>query len=367
MKIGLPREIKPQEDRVGMTPVGVSHLCHKGHKVFVEQGAGIGSGFSDAEYKHAGAHIVKKHEDVYHEAELLVKVKEPLEEEYSLLHKGMLVFAYLHLAANLPLTQALLRAQATGISYDTFRMGNILPLLRPMSEIAGRMAPLVGSYCMAKYNGGTGALITGVPGVLPAKILILGGGVSGYNAARVASGLGAEVAILEKNAERVRWLDENLPNIRVLQANDNIPQSYLENADLIIGSVLIPGAKAPRIITREMLKVMKEGCVLIDLAIDQGGCIETSRPTTHKNPTYVEEGITHYCVANMPGAYAKTATLALTNATYAYITLLADYGLNATCIRQAEFMSAINTYHGHVTCEAVCEAHHLPFKAFKIH
>ncbi len=362
MKIGLPREIKPQENRVGITPIAVQNLCAKGHTVFVEKNAGVGSGFSDQEYIAAGAKILDDHAAVYHEAELVVKVKEPMPEEYALMRKDMILFAYLHLAAGRELANAMMASGVTGISYDTLQVGRLLPLLRPMSEIAGRMAPIVGANCMAKHHGGTGVLISGVPGVVPGKVLVLGGGSSGYNAARVAAGMGAEVAILERDGERVRWLEENLAGVRVLHSNDYIPQSYIENADLIIGAVLIPGAKAPRLIQRSMLKQMKPGCVIVDIAIDQGGCTETSRPTTHQEPTYIEDGVIHYCVTNMPGAYAKTSTIALTNATYSYVDLLANYGLKGACERQPAVISGINTYQGHIACKEVAEAHGLPWE-----
>lgn len=360
MRIGLPREIKPQENRVGITPLAVQNLCKKGHSLLVEKNAGLGSGFSDAEYIQAGAKVIESHDAIYHESDMVVKVKEPLPSEYPLMRKGLVIFTYFHLAANKPLAEAMVQSGVTGISYDTLQVNGMLPLLRPMSEIAGRMAPLVGAHCMAKHQGGTGVLLTGVPGVIPGKVLVLGGGVSGYNAARIAAGMGAEVAVMERSAERVRWLDDALPNARIIHSNDYIPQSYLENADLIIGAVLIPGARAPRLISRDQLKFMKPGCVLLDIAIDQGGCMETSRATTHENPTYIEEGVIHYCVANMPGAYAKTATIALTNATYAYVDLLANHGVAGACKVQPSMMSGINVLEGKVAHPEVAAAHNMP-------
>lgn len=359
MKIGLPREIKPQEHRVAITPSAVSTLVHQGHKVFVEKNAGLGAGFADAEYTHAGATILNDHAAVFHEAEMIVKVKEPLQEEYPLLRKNMILFTYLHLAASQSLTEGVMHSGVTGIAYETIQVGRRLPLLQPMSEIAGRMAPIVGGNCLAKHHGGKGVLLTGVPGVHAAKVLVLGGGVSGYNAAKVAAGMGAEVTIVELDGERVRYLDEALPNVNVYHSTGGTPACYLENADLIVGAVLIPGAKAPRLIRREDLKRMKPGTVIVDIAIDQGGCTETSHATTHENPTYVEEGVIHYCVANMPGAYARTSTIALTNATFRYVELLAKYGLKVACEHNSALIGGINTHAGKLTCREVAEAHHM--------
>jgi alanine dehydrogenase len=361
MIIGVPKEIKKQEYRVALLPSAAYQLTKRGHKVIVEKNAGAGIGFSDKDYENAGATIVNEHTDVFQQAELIVKVKEPQPSEVSLLRSGQILFTYLHLAADKGLTEGLLKTGVTGIAYETIEVNRRLPLLEPMSEIAGRMSILVGGYFLAKHNGGSGVLLGGVPGVLPGKVVVLGGGASGINAARMAQGLGADVTILEVDLERMRFLDITLHTAHTLFSSEAHLMELLPTVDLLVGAVLVPGAKAPRLINREMLRRMKPGSVLVDIAIDQGGCAETSRPTTHDNPVYVEEGVTHYCVANMPGAYARTATQALTNVTYRYIEQLADFGLKETCQRQPALVGGINVMDGKVTHEAVADAHGMPF------
>jgi len=292
---------------------------------------------------------------------MIVKVKEPLRAEYGLLRKGQILFTYLHLAASKPLTDALLASGVTGVAYETIQIGNKLPLLEPMSEIAGRMSVVMGAYYLAKHNGGNGVLLGGVPGVLPGKVVVLGGGTAGVNAARMATGLGADVTILEVDGERMRFLDLTMPNANTLHSNEAHLLELMPTIDLLIGAVLVPGAKAPKLITRAMLKEMKPGSVLVDIAIDQGGCVETSRATTHLDPVYVEEEVTHYCVANMPAAYARTATQALTNITSRYVELLADLGLEGACKKQPTLTGGINTRDGRLTLPAVAEAHGLKY------
>lgn len=357
MIIGVPKEIKEQEYRVALLPSGAYQLIRRGHQVIVERGAGVGAGYPDAEYQTAGATLVESHAAVFERAELIVKVKEPLATEFSLLRPGQLLFTYLHLAANRALTEALMKSGVTALAYETIEVNRRLPLLEPMSEIAGRMSILVGGYFLAKHCGGSGVLLGGVPGVLPGKVVVLGGGTSGINAARMAQGVGADVTILEVDLERMRFLDITLHTAHTLYSNEAHLMEILPSVDLLIGAVLVPGAKAPKLIRREMLRQMRPGSVLVDIAIDQGGCAETSRPTTHHDPVYVEEGVTHYCVANMPGAYARTATQALTNVTYGYIEWLADYGLSEACVKQPALVSGINVSNGKVTHRAVAEAH----------
>lgn len=327
MIIGIPKEIKTQEHRVALLPSAAYQLIKHGHKVVVETQAGADIGFCDQNYRDAGAEIVQEHAEVFEQANMIVKVKEPLPSEYSLLRKDHTLFTYLHLAANRPLTEALMKTGATCIAYETVSVNHRLPLLEPMSEIAGRMSVLVGGYFLAKHNGGKGVLLGGVPGVLPGKVVVIGGGTSGVNAARMGTGLGADVTILEVDLERMRFLDITMSTAHTLYSNESSLVDLLPGVDLLIGAVLVPGARAPKLITREMLRLMKPGSVAVDIAIDQGGCLETSRPTTHDNPTFVEEGVVHYCVANMPGAYARTATQALANATFRYIEALADFSL----------------------------------------
>ena len=363
MIIGVPKEIKPQEFRVGLPPSAAYQLIRRGHEVMVERQAGVGAGFADDEYAQAGARLVGEHAEVFHRAELLVKVKEPQPDEYGLLRPGQLLFTYLHLAPDRALTDALLASGVTGIAYETVEVKGRLPLLEPMSEIAGRMSVFVGGYFLAKHAGGSGTLLGGVPGVLPGRVVVLGGGASGINAARMATGLGADVTILEVDLERMRFLDITLHTAHTLYSNETHLADLLPSVDLLIGAVLVPGARAPKLIRREMLRAMRPGSVLVDIAIDQGGCAETSRPTTHDRPVFVEEGVLHYCVANMPGAYARTATQALTNVTYPYVELLADHGLPEACRRQPALVSGINLQGGRLTCQAVAEAHGLPWTA----
>ena len=361
MIISIPKEIKQQEFRVALPPSAAYQLIKRGHQVLVETNAGLGAGFPDSDYEAAGATIVKDHKAVFERAELIVKVKEPQESETSLLRPGQILFTYLHLAASKPLTEALLRSGVTALAYETIEINRRLPLLEPMSEIAGRMSIIVGGYFLAKHCGGSGMLLGGVPGVLPGRVVVLGGGVSGINAARMATGVGADVTILEVDLERMRFLDITLHTAHTLYSNEAHLMELLPSVDLLIGAVLVPGAKAPKLIRREMLRRMRPGSVLVDIAIDQGGCAETSRPTTHHEPTFVEEGVIHYCVANMPAAYARTATQALTNVTYRYVELLADHGLAEACRRQPALLGGINTIAGKLTCQAVAEAHKLPF------
>ena len=362
MIIGVPKEIKEQEQRVALLPSAAEQLKRRGHSVLVEKNAGTGSGYSDELYVKAGAEIVDLAEEVFKRADLVVKVKEPLKAEFPLLRKGQILFTYLHLAASKPLTEALLKSGVTGVAYETIQVGNRLPLLEPMSEIAGRMSVVMGANFLAKYNGGSGVLLGGVPGVLPGRVVVVGGGTSGVNALRMAKGLGADVTILDIDVERLRFLDVAMDNLHTLYSSEANLNELMPGCDLLIGAVLLPGAKAPKLITRAMLRQMKRGSVLVDIAIDQGGCAETSRPTTHVDPVYVEEGVTHYCVANMPAAYARTATQALTNVTYRYIELLADLGIEGACQKQPALVGGINTRDGRLTCRAVAEAHGLKYE-----
>ena len=366
MIIGIPKEIKDQEYRVGLLPSAAYQLIKRGHQVMVERGAGAGAGYPDSEYEHAGAKLAEPHAAIFEKADLVVKVKEPLPAEYGLLRPGQLLFTYLHLAANKPLTEVLMKSGVTGIAYETIEVSHRLPLLEPMSEIAGRMSVLVGGYFLAKHCGGRGVLLGGVPGVLPGKVVVLGGGVSGINAARMATGLGADVTVLEVDVERMRFLDITLHTAHTLYSNEAHLMEVLPHVDLLVGAVLLPGARAPRLITRPMLRQMPPGSVFVDIAIDQGGCAETSRPTTHHDPTIVEEGVIHYCVANMPAAYARTATQALANVTYPYVELLADAGLAGACQRQPALVSGINVMDGKLACQAVAHAHQMPFSPLSL-
>jgi alanine dehydrogenase len=362
MIIGVPREIKQQENRVSLLPSAAYQLTKRGHTVLVEKDAGVGTGYPDSDYTAAGAKMIDNPRDLFRQADMIVKVKEPLPTEYELLRKGQILFTYLHLAASRPLTEALLKSGVTGVAYETIQVGNRLPLLEPMSEIAGRMSVVMGAYFLAKHNGGSGVLLGGVPGVLPGRVVVLGGGTSGVNAARMATGLGADVTILEVDVERMRFLDMTMQSAHTLYSSEPHLHELMPSVDLLIGAVLVPGAKAPRLITRGMLRQMRPGSVVVDIAIDQGGCVETSRPTTHLDPVYVEEGVIHYCVANMPAAYARTATQALTNNTYRYVELLADLGLKEACERQPALIGGINTMNGRLTHRAVAEAHGMEFE-----
>jgi alanine dehydrogenase len=361
MIIGVPKEIKQQEYRVALLPSAAYQLIKRGHQVIVERNAGAGVGYHDEDYIQAGAKIIEDHAGVFAQADLIVKVKEPQPSEFPLLRPGQLLFTYLHLAASKPLTEALAKSGVIAIAYETIEVNRRLPLLEPMSEIAGRMSVLVGGYHLARNRGGSGVLLGGVPGVLPGRVVVLGGGASGINAARMATGLGANVTILEVDLERMRFLDITLHTAHTLYSSEAHLMEILPKVDLLIGAVLVPGARAPKLITRQMLSRMRPGSVLVDIAIDQGGCAETSRPTTHDDPIYEEEGVIHYCVANMPAAYARTATQALTNVTYQYIELLADLGLKDACKKQPSFVGGINTMNGKVTCKAVADAHGLAY------
>jgi alanine dehydrogenase len=363
MIIGIPKEIKEQEQRVALLPSAASQLTRRGHSVVVQKNAGIGSGYPDDDYVKAGAEIVDQTKEVFARADMIVKVKEPLEAEFPLLRKGQILFTYLHLAASKSLTEALLKSGVIAIAYETIQVDHRLPLLEPMSEIAGRMSVVMGANFLAKYNGGSGVLLGGVPGVLPGRVIVVGGGTSGVNAARMAAGLGADVTILDVDLERLRYLDLSIISANTLYSSEANLLEMMPECDLLIGAVLLPGAKAPKLITRHMLRKMKPGSVLVDISIDQGGCAETSRPTTHLNPVYVEEGVTHYCVANMPAAYARTATQALTNVTFRYVELLADLGLEGACEKQPALIGGINTRDGRLTCKAVAAAHGLKYEA----
>src|SRR3954452_18732241 len=362
MIIGVPKEIKSQEHRVGLIPSTATTLTRKGHTVLAQKGAGIGSGYSDQDYIGAGATMIDRAEEVFAQADMIVKVKEPLPAEFPRLRKGQILFTYLHLAASKPLTDALLKSGVIGVAYETIQVGNKLPLLEPMSEIAGRMSVVMGAYYLAKHNGGNGVLLGGVPGVLPGRVVVIGGGTSGVNAARMALGLKADVTILEVDGERMRFLDLTMPNVKTLYSNEANLTDLIPKTDLLIGAVLVPGAKAPKLITRAMLRKMRPGSVFVDIAIDQGGCAETSHATTHQNPVYVKEEVTHYCVANMPGAYARTSTQALSNATARYVELLANHGLEEACKKQPALVGGINTRDGRLTQQAVAEAHGLKFE-----
>jgi alanine dehydrogenase len=358
MKIGCPKEIKPQEFRVGMTPHAAREAVAHGHQVLVETGAGLGAGFADADYVAAGAQILPTAEEVFAAAEMIVKVKEPQAIERKRLREGQILFTYLHLAPDPDQTRDLLASGATCIAYETVtdRNGG-LPLLAPMSEVAGRLAPQVGAWTLQKANGGRGVLLGGVPGVAPARVMVIGGGVVGTHAARIAAGMGADVTVLDRSIPRLRYLDDVFGrDFKTLYANDgNIAEQAME-ADLVIGAVLIPGAAAPKLISRAQLATMKLGAALVDVAIDQGGCFETSRPTTHQDPVYEVDGIMHYCVANMPGAVARTSTIALGNATLPFLLALADKGWRKACEDDVHLMNGLNVHKGHLTYAAVGEA-----------
>ncbi|MCI5663398.1 MAG: alanine dehydrogenase [Mediterranea sp.] len=363
MIIGVPKEIKNNENRVGMTPAGVAELVKKGHVVYIQATAGINSGFADDDYTAVGAKILPTIEEVYAIADMIVKVKEPIAPEYKLIKKGQVLFTYFHLAADKELTDAMIASGATCIAYETVEeKGHYLPLLAPMSEVAGRMAAQVGAHFLEKPQGGKGKLMGGVPGVRPARVLILGAGTVGTNAAQIAAGMGAEVLIADINLQRLRYLSEVLPkNAKTLYSSLHNIQMELPNIDVIIGSVLIPGDKTPHLITREMLKAMKPGSVLVDVAIDQGGCFETSHPTTHSEPTYVIDGIVHYAVANIPGAVPFTSTMALTNATLPYTVALACKGWEKACQDNPALAAGVNVVNGKITYKAVADVFGLPY------
>ena len=363
MKIGVAKEIKSDEYRVALTPAGARELGQRGHDVIVETGAGGGSSFTDAAYEAAGARIASV-EDVWADADLLLKVKEPIEPEYGRLREGLVLFTYLHIAADEPLTRALIDSGITAVAYETVETNSgALPLLAPMSEIAGRLAAQAGAYFLEKPLGGRGLLLGGVPGVAPGRVVVIGGGMVGYNAAVIAIGLGANVTILERSLDRMRHLEEVLSGrVSLVMSSTLQIEESLREADVVIGAVLIPGAVAPKLITREMVEGMKEGAVLADVAIDQGGCAETSHPTTHSEPVYTVAGVTHYCVANMPGAVPITSTKALTNATLPYVEAIADHGIAEAVARDPALSRGVNVVDGKVTYEAVADAHGLEYQ-----
>ncbi|WP_036745649.1 alanine dehydrogenase [Paenibacillus sp. UNC451MF] len=362
--IGVPKEIKNNENRVALTPGGAGLLHHLGHKVLVESGAGAGSGFADQDYAREGAVLLDQAAEVWDQADMIMKVKEPLPEEYGYFREGLILFTYLHLAAETRLTEALLESKVTGIAYETIQLANgSLPLLTPMSEVAGRMSVQVGAQFLEKFYGGRGILLGGVPGVPPADVIILGGGIVGTNAAKMALGLGANVVIIDRSAERLRYLDDVFQGrIRTLMSNPYHIASAVQKADLLIGAVLIPGAKAPKLVTEEMVQQMKPGSVIVDVAVDQGGTISTvDRVTTHSDPVYVKHGVIHYAVANMPGAVPRTSTLALTNVTLSYAAELAGKGLHQASKDHRELKLGVNTYQGHITHPAVASAAGRPY------
>jgi alanine dehydrogenase len=362
LRIGVAKEIKSDEYRVALTPAGARELVLRRHEVLVETGAGVGSAFPDSAYEAVGARIVSV-DDAWSDSELLLKVKEPIREEYQRLREGLVLFTYLHIAADEPLTRALVDSGITAVAYETVETdARALPLLAPMSEIAGRLAAQAGAYFLEKPLGGRGLLLGGVPGVAPGRVLVIGGGIVGYNAAVIALGLGAQVTILERSIDRMRHLDEVLSGrvSLVMSSSLQIEESVAE-ADVVIGAVLIPGARAPKLVTREMIAGMKTGAVLCDVAIDQGGCAETSRPTTHSDPVYVVDDVTHYCVANMPGAVPITSTKALTNVTLPYVEQIAEHGLAEAVARDAALARGVNVLDGKITYEAVADAHGLDY------
>lgn len=363
MIIGVPKEIKNNENRVALTPAGAQELVKRGHTVYVQHTAGEGSGFLDTDYETAGAQILPTIEAIYEIAEMIMKVKEPIEAEYSLIKEGQLLFTYFHFASYEPLTIAMVKSKSVCLAYETVeRSDRSLPLLIPMSEVAGRMAVQKGANYLEKPLGGRGILLGGVPGVLPAKVLILGAGIVGTQAAWMAAGLGADVTIMDVNLQRLRYLADVMPaNVNTMMSNEFNIRKLIKNHDLIIGSVLIPGAKAPHLITRDMLKEMLPGTVLVDVAVDQGGCIETCKPTTHQDPTYVIDDVVHYCVANMPGAVPYTSTLALTNATLPYAMQLADKGWKKAAQENAELVLGLNVINGDIVYKAVAEAFDMPY------
>ncbi len=367
MIIGVPKEIKNNENRVALTPAGTQELVKRGHTIYIEQNAGSGSGFQDEDYIKAGAKIIMTAAEVYSLAEMIIKVKEPIEPEYKLIKKDQLIFTYFHFASYEPLAKAMLETGAVCLAYETVeRVDGSLPLLIPMSEVAGRMAIQEGAKYLEKPLKGRGILLGGVPGVKPAKVLILGGGVVGTNSAKIAAGMGADVTIADVNLARLRYLDDVMPkNVHTVVSNEYTIREMVKDHDLIVGAVLIPGAKAPKLVTKDMLKTMRPGTVLVDVAVDQGGCIETCTPTTHENPTYIIDDVVHYCVANMPGAVPYTSTLALTNATLPYAVRLANQGWKKACQESSELRYGLNVMYGEVVYKAVSDAFNLPYTDVK--
>lgn len=366
MIIGVPKEIKPSENRVALTPAGAFELSRRGHKVYVQHTAGLGSGFSDEEYVEAGAEIIPTIEKTYAIAEMIIKVKEPIESEYSLIKKDQLVFTYFHFASHQPLTEAMVKSGATCLAYETVELDDrSLPLLVPMSEVAGRMSIQQGAKYLEKPMGGRGILLGGVPGVPPAKVMILGGGIVGTQAAKMAAGLGAQVTIMDIDLNRLRYLADVMPaNVNTMYSNAYNIRRLIKNHDVIVGAVLIPGAKAPNLITRDMLKEMRPGTVVVDVAVDQGGCIETCKPTTHNDPIYIIDDVVHYCVANMPGAVPYTSTIALTNATLPYAIQLADKGWEKACAEDAALKKGLNIIGGKIVYEAVATAFNMEYTEY---
>ncbi len=367
MIVGVPKEVKNLEHRVSTTPAGVAEFVARGHQVLVERGAGLGSGFSDEEYEREGATLVDSHAEVFARAELILKVKEPVPEEYELLRPKQILFTYLHLAANEELTRVLMERCVKAVAYETVQLpSGALPLLTPMSEVAGRMSIQVGAHYLERTYGGRGMLLGGVPGVPGANVLILGGGTVGINAAQIALGMGANVTVIDKNVERLRQLDQLLHGrLHTLASNRNNIADQVREADLVIGGVLVAGAKAPKLVTRAMISTMRRGAVLVDVAIDQGGCIETARPTTHSDPVYEVDGVIHYCVTNMPGAVPRTSTFALSNVTLPYALELADLGLEEAARKDPVLAKGINVLNGVVTHEAVADAFGLPHRSWE--
>src|SRR5438270_9522450 len=363
MIIGCPKEIKTREYRVGLVPGGVATLTGRGHQVLIEKGAGLGSGIPDAAYEAVGAKIVDKATEVWSRADMIVKVKEPIASEYGLMKEGQTIYTYFHLAADKPLTKALVDRKIAAVAYETIQTDDgQLPLLKPMSEVAGRMAVQVGAVQLEKEHGGKGILLSGVPGVRRGKVVILGGGVVGTNSAKLATGMGADTVILDVNLNRLAYLDDVFGSrITPVYSDPAQIQKYVREADLVIGGVLIPGAKAPKLVSEKLISEMKEGSVMVDVAVDQGGCIETCRPTTHDNPTYLVHGVVHYCVANMPAAVSQTSTFALTNATIGYALKLAGSGVVDAVKRDRALALGVNTYNGQCTYKAVAEAHDLEY------
>ena len=363
MLVGVPKEIKTHEYRVGLVPASVRELTHHGHKVLVESGAGAGIGFSDEHYTQVGAEIRGSAAEIFAEAEMVVKVKEPLPQEYAQLRPDQLLFTYLHLAPDEPQTRGLVESGCVAVAYETVtnaRGG--LPLLAPMSEVAGRMSVQVGAHCLEKEQGGSGMLLGGVPGVAAARVVIIGGGVSGTNAARMAMGMEAHVTVIDRSLERLYELDLQFgPMLNTIYSTVDAIETHVTGADLVIGAVLVPGAAAPKLVTRDMIKKMRAGSVLVDIAIDQGGCFETSKPTTHAEPTYVEEGVVHYCVTNMPGAVARTSTFALNNATLPFTMALANKGYRRALAEDPHLREGLNVANGKVTCKPVADAHGLDY------
>ena len=364
MKVGIPKEIKPAERRVAATPAGVKALTDHGHKVFVEAGAGIGSGFMNDEYLQAGAEMCERAQDVWTETEMILKVKEPIEPEFSWMRPGQILFTYLHLAADQELTEKLLDKKVVGIAYETVQLEDgTLPLLAPMSEVAGALSIQMGAYCLEAKNGGKGILLSGLPGIKPARVTIIGGGVAGLAAAMVAEGIGARTYILDVNSSRLRYIREVMGG-RVVTLKSN-PASIEEEclvSDLVIGTVLVPGAKAPKLISRDLVRRMQPGSAIVDVSVDQGGCAETTRPTTHEAPIYIEEGVVHYCVANMPGAVPRSSTIALTNETFTYTLAIAEKGWQKAMAEDTALKRGLNVCDGHVICAPVAECFGLPYK-----